>query len=233
MLMSGAQARRWSDQFPARLRDLWAEIRWFARALGNADSDDERAAATQSFLYAVGNFKRQAPIFVALQPSLVEDTWEADKEVSLWGVGTLSRDARESWNLLDDVPGIGVPTATTALSALWPSRHSIFDVLTVRAATALRGAFGKWDGPISGEMSAASSPPGFNRASWLTWDVYRWYREDCVVATAKTTGVSPQMVERALFQVIRWQFDNRPAARDESWQTYCERLARCLEIDPS
>ncbi len=233
MLMNADQARRWSEQFPARLRELWSGIRSFARALSSVDSEDARAAATQSFLYAVGNFKRQAPIFIPQQPAEVDEAWEAEDQVSLWGVGTLSRDVHESWKLLDDIPGIGVPTATTALSALWPSRHAIFDVLTVQAATALSGAVGKWDGPISEQMSAVTSPPGFNRASWLTWDMYQWYREDCVVATAKAAGVSPQTVERALFQVIQWQFENHRAARDESWQAYGERLASYLDIDPS
>ncbi len=231
MLMTTDQAERWSQAYPSRLTDLWAGVRSFAVSLDAAESHEERTSTTQAFLFAAGNFKRQTPIFVS--PSNEPDVaWEAKEDVSLEGVGTVVRDDFDSWRCLDNVPGIGVSTATTLLSALWPDSHAIFDVLTVQAATALRGAAGHWDGPISPGAAISMSPPHFGRGKWLTWDCYRWYRGDCVLPRAEDTSLPPQTIERALFQVIQWQFRNDPAPPNETWDAYGRRLVVCLEREP-
>lgn len=233
MLITPDQAHRWSQMFPEQLADLWSGIRSCAQAMDRAEADKERALATHSFLLAVGNFKRHTPIFVAPATNAPDESWEAEPEVFVWKVGTLCRDVADSWLSLDAVQGIGVPTASTVLSALWPTSHAIFDALTVQAATALRGASGHWDGPISPTEATSESPPHFERKKWISWDCYRWYRDDCILTCAESNGVSPQTIERALFQVIRWQFINDPAPPNETWDAYGQRLIRCLASLPA
>lgn len=232
-MLTREQVHKWNSQFPPQLETLWQGIRVFARRLADVVTEEQGAEGTQAFLFSVGNFKRQAPLFPGPLPKEVAPSWQADETVDLWGVGRLSRDDPISWERLTDVSGIGVPTATTVLSALWPEIHAIFDVLTVQSATALRGASGHWDGPIGAKDARVPSPPRFDRATWLTWECYSWYRESCIVATARALGVPPQQVERTLFLAIRWQFDNRAAPREESWEAYGKRLRACLDAQPS
>ena len=79
------QIEAWADRFPERLQQLWEGIRFFAKAVEQSD-DDHLPAATHSFLYAVGNFKRQSPVVPTARPAEVfRNPWEARSEVELGG----------------------------------------------------------------------------------------------------------------------------------------------------
>jgi hypothetical protein len=151
----------------------------------------------------------------------------------MWKGITVERDVPESWEGLDSIPGIAIPTATTVLAALWPSAHAILDRLTVQGATALRGATGFWDGPVSPDAAKSSDPPLFDRANWLNWSTYGWYRERCILPTSDYVGVAPQKVERAVFELMRWQLSRDPSPIDEPWETYGHKLVRLLKSEPA
>lgn len=219
----------WANRFPRGTRGLWQGIRACARRLAESDAQD-LPAATHAFLYAVGNFKRQSPIFPAGWDEEAAD-WEAPPSVDLWEGIALSRDDDQTWEQLTLIRGIGIPTATTVLAALWPKTHAVFDVMTVQAAVALRAAAGHWDGPVPAEAAASNAPPRFNRRTWLTWTTYRWYRDHCILPTATAVGTSAQDVERAWFELMRWSVRHLDVPSNESWADYGARLRQLL-LDP-
>lgn len=136
------QIEAWADGFPPGTDQLWQGIRLLARRVEEAN-DEDLPVATHSFLYSVGNFKRTTPIFpAALDTPAVPESWEALPELTLWEGMKISRNDAATWSQLESIYGIGIPTATTILAALWPSEHAVFDRLTVQAAVGLRGAGG-------------------------------------------------------------------------------------------
>jgi len=117
----------------------WEDIRYLARLVFAACQQSDKTAALSRWhhlLLAVGNYKRQAGMVTP--PNIAPKGFESSPAPTSQFVvpGTeeaLDRDDAESWKVLTDmtrgkVKGLGVPTATTLLSALWPEDHLILDV---------------------------------------------------------------------------------------------------------
>ena len=106
------------------------------------------------------------------------------------GFGRLVRGDVDSWRRLNQIPGLGIPTASCLLAALWPDDHAIMDVLDRRAAVAL-------------QIGRHSHNDQRLDTTWLPsneWQFYEWLRET-VTLTAQAAGGKPVMVERALYVV--------------------------------
>jgi hypothetical protein len=89
-----------------------------------------------------GNFKRQTAISLPKLQDPPDATHAAGGQVSFrievkgeWK--TVTRDDADSWEHLTGIDGIGVATATTVLSALWPGSHVIADRRDMVAAIGL------------------------------------------------------------------------------------------------
>jgi hypothetical protein len=142
-------------------------------------------------LLAVGNFKRQAgdihlPIEFASQEMAPQSEW---LELP-GGFGRLVRGDVDSWRRLTQIPGLGIPTASCLLAALWPDDHAIMDVLDRRAAVALQvGRHSHNDQRLDTTCLPSNE-----------WQFYEWFRET-VTLTAQAAGGKPVMVERALYVV--------------------------------
>ena len=184
---------------------LWKDVGVFAARV-HEESDD---MAWHHLLMAVGNFKRQTPIFTGLLPRDVFVTRKPEvtafDEISQPFV--VGCEDHSSWELVDRIPGLGVPTTTTVLAALWPDRHAILDRKVRRMALALAGSQGDW----------SFVGPDETKSPDMTWDLYGWYRE-CVVATAAEAGLAVHAVERALFFLD----DEMPRDESRTWSKLAE-----------
>lgn len=221
----------WAQQFSGSLLHLWDGIRSSAKTVVESGPDD-LGRNTDAFLFGVGNFKRQSPIHPpGGNQNNVPTAWEAPRSVELWGGISVARDDAATWCTLTSIRGVGVPTATTILAALWPTRHGILDVLTVQVAVGLLGRAGDWGGPVPENDAHSSSPPRFNRTTWLTWPTYSWYRAG-LSRIASGHQATVQEAERAFFELAKWQFRHQPAPQQESWADYGERLEEILASPP-
>lgn len=140
-------------------------------------------------LLAVGNFKRQAgDIHLPVDMGDLATGPRAKSLVLPGGLGQLHRDDVASWQRLDQIPGLGIPTASCLLAALWPDSHAIMDVLDRRAAVGVQvGRRSRNDR----RLNAASIP---SRKWWF----YDWFRRT-VTLTAQAADCEPVLVERALY----------------------------------
>jgi hypothetical protein len=171
----------------------WRNIRALACRLLDAPADRSQGCDVEVFhhlMLAIGNFKRQAgDIHLAVE---VADYLPARQSASLvlpGSLGRLDRDDPASWQALADrVPGLGIPTTTCLLAALWPDRHAIMDVYDRRAVVGLQvGRRSRND-----ERLDNASAPGH------AWWFYGWFRTT-VMLTADTADCELVQVERALF----------------------------------
>jgi hypothetical protein len=118
----------------------WQNITVLAsRLFDTVDSQGRSDAETfHHLLMAVGNFKRQAgdihlPVDFAGSVSK-----QRPKSLMLPGdLGRLECDKVAAWQRLKGIPGLGIPTASCLLAALWPDSHVIMDVRDRRAAIGL------------------------------------------------------------------------------------------------
>lgn len=170
----------------------WQNIRVLAdRLLGTPNS--EQPCDQELFhhlMLAVGNFKRQAgDIHLAVEIADYFATRQSASLVLPGNLGRLERDNPASWQALAGrVPGLGIPTTTCLLAALWPDHHAIMDIYDRRAAVGLQiGQRSKND-----ERLGTASAPG------NAWWFYSWFR-GTVTLTAHTAGCEVVQVERALF----------------------------------
>ena len=110
----------------------------FVTELGNSErvNDKELTYRWNHLLMAVGNFKRQGgtmiePISIGPDPVVAN----APLEFTIPGIGKAIRaDEKASacsgsslgptWIHVSEIQGLGVPTASTLMSALWPGKHS-------------------------------------------------------------------------------------------------------------
>lgn len=181
----------WSGRLSAGYGRLWADLRHLATKVASSPDD---GYAWNHFVLAVGNYKRQTEIYAFLPKGVAKAEAEPLPDV-VKAVGRdgdwfdLGRDDEASWQELDHINGVGVPTATTILAALWPDHHAILDVRAMRVSLALAGASDDWQV----EPEATKSPE-------ITWQRYSWYRKQ-VLATSAKTGKSVLQIERTLFML--------------------------------
>jgi hypothetical protein len=204
----------------------WQNIRALADRLLDAP-DSSQPCDLEIFhhlMLAVGNFKRQAgDIHLAVE---IADYLPARQSASLvlpGDLGRLERDNAASWQALAArVPGLGIPTTTCLLAALWPDYHVIMDVYDRRAAVGLQ--VGRRSG--NDERLDTASAPGH------AWWFYSWFRTT-VTLTAHTAGCELVQVERALF-VLGSATGRELAVKSEggwTWSQYyhmaVSEIARC------
>jgi hypothetical protein len=169
----------------------WRNIRILASRLPDAHErcDPE---TFHHLLLAVGNFKRQAgdihlPVELAGYVAERQPGWL----VLPGDLGRLDRDVPATWKRLEErVPGLGIPTTTCLLAALWPAHHAIMDVYDRRAAVALQ----------IGRRSQNDRRLDTARIPSHEWWFYDWFRQT-LICTADTVGCEPVLVERALYVV--------------------------------
>ena len=200
------QIRTLANSFPSGSDRLWQDIRVLARLLVPANP-----VAWHHFLLAVGNFKRQTQVAHYLPKQECEPRPELPKSIRVFDSEgndfELRSDDANSWRRLDDAHGIGVPTATTILAALWPDDHAILDRRVIRTSLALTGTAGNW----------ATGRHG-TKTPMATWPLYDWF-----IATAKrttTADVSLGQVERALYRLDQAV----PAVKGRMWDELAKDL---------
>ena len=112
------------------------------------------------------------------------------------GLGRLDIGDPDSWRALTEIDRLGVPTATTVLSALWPQRVVIVDRRDSQAAIALhKGASFKGNPDLD-------NADALNRDSSceMYWKFNEWF-QDVHVTVEAATGCTRLDIERALFVV--------------------------------
>lgn len=140
-------------------------------------------------LMAVGNFKRQAgDIHLPIDFAYLAAKRRGKSFVLPRGLGRLERDNMASWQRLKRIPGLGIPTASCLLAALWPDSHAIMDVYDRRAAIGLKVGRRSHD---EQRLDAARIPSH-------EWWFYNWFRRT-VTLTAQAADCEPVSVERALY----------------------------------
>ena len=112
------------------------------------------------------------------------------------GTANVTCEDQDTWSHLTEIPGLGVPTATAVLAALWPDKHMIIDLRDTRAALGL-GAGTLWnvDGLENAELPDRRTGP--------YWDLYGNWLRPKVLATATAISGRPRDVEKALYQLDR------------------------------
>jgi hypothetical protein len=204
---------RWGTGDEASWKPIWEDIEYLAdRFLAGAEELSPAVdSAWHHLLLAVGNFKRQAPITPTI--TLTPTAWAARPDrlngFFIPGSGSwVQQEEPETWpHLTDGIKGLGVPTATTLLSALWPGSHMILDRRDIRAAVGI-GPAKSWKGR---ELDDAWLPDLYD------WEWYSWLR-DSIFATE---GLDAVMVERALYVLDRTTQSR--LGDNWKWHEYSER----------
>ncbi len=158
---------------------------------------DQTCALWHHLVLAVGNFKRQAPIRIALFLPEVDGT----SRPSFTPPGRerpLGETDLESWRALErDVRGFGVPTTSTLLSALWPHSHAVIDRFAFRAAVGLRAFAGRYS--RGGTVGPENMKPLGDTVTWSDYSEYRRW----IIRTSDAIGKEAVLVERTLFHIGR------------------------------
>jgi hypothetical protein len=215
-------AAKWGGPGSVRAR-AWADIKALA-TIFMACSSTDTYAATRSWhhlVMAVGNFKRSAgtilppPIRDAPMTADTSNRQRCSVPLAQGATWALGRDDPITWQRLTETIGLGPPTATTLLAALWTDNHVIMDRRAAQAAIGL-AASTTWNVTGVGHYNLPARD----------WQFYAdWYRPT-LLHTAQTLSCPPVMVERAMFCLDgqlakllkhrRWTWsDYRPAA--EEW----------------
>ena len=216
--MTGDQIRQLAGDWEAR--SLWRQVEWAADdwwASQNGEEDQSRAWVR--LLLAVGNFKRQAPIRDLPEPPVA--VWAQRTRPSAIALpvtaSSLGCADEQSWRHLTELHGLGVPTSTTLLSALWPGCHVVIDLLSRQAAVGLA---------LDEPQGWFAEPSGTGALPSISWAHYVWYR-NVVVRTAQVSHTSAAAVERALF-VLAKHGRRRRKAPARTWLEYRAALERQL-----
>ncbi len=202
----------WAAAFSADGRMRWEDCIRLADRFWMTPEDPDRHVAWHHLLMAVGNFKRQSPIHLSgLLVPLLDTSSPRPAEVAVPpGQSRLSRDTRQTWSTLTDIRGIGIATATTLMSALWPGTHVIIDRRAWTAAVGLQAS--------EGLTTGQATPDGRKRLPDITWEDYGDYLA-WVQATAGANAIEPRAVERTLYVL-----GNEPESASRSWKEYGARL---------
>ncbi len=199
---------------------LWNDICWLAERFLASDESNARAVAWHHLVLAIGNFKR--PTGRRLRPAHLSPrpSGSSSERAPTLLVPGLDRPVMvtdiATWRCLaESIPGAGVATTTTLLSALWPGDHIVFDWRVHAAANALR-------------IGAAMEPtPGVTPESTVgateTFEDYRLVRK-WVVKTAMRVGAKPVDIERALYRLSQ----GVPDEPGRTWMQYATAVAERL-----
>jgi hypothetical protein len=165
-----------------------------SRLFGTLDAQGQCDPETfHHLLVAVGNFKRQAGD-IHLAVDFADLAAERGESLVLPGdLGRLDRDDVASWQRLKRIPGLGIPTASCLLAALWPGSHAIMDVLDRWAVIGL-------------QVGRRSHNDRRLDTAWIPsreWWFYDWFRQT-VTLTAQAAHCEPVSVERALYVLGAW-----------------------------
>jgi hypothetical protein len=215
-----------------RFDELWADIVALAEDVWTTAAGPSQGFQRNwhHFLMAVGNFKRQTPVFVpgprinALNqgaPVVGRTQLVVPVGIGFYTLvqGANAQPATTYWPTTNwaawtaHVHGFGTPTATTALSALWPGSHVIVDVRDLRATIGLLVANG-----------SNVVPGNSNQGVDTDWDEYGWFRQ-LLVEEAVRLEVTLLELERALFlgdQLVPRAFGTR------SWTAYGAALRQAI-----
>jgi hypothetical protein len=227
-------AERWRDNGDSKWVDVKRVVSRFYEELSNItrSNDEELLFRWNHLLMVVGNFKRQGP--TSIWPAPIPDVVNAplrpvpDQIDVPYDNLSFRRDDQPvsgqtftSWRNLQTINGIGVPTATTLLSALWPGHHFVLDIRDVRAGVGL----------IVGPTWTQRDEDSFALPSERDWEWYGWLRE-CLLQTVARTDLELFEVERALYildrQVLREL--NKTYGKDEwVWSQYEPAAHRVAE----
>ena len=197
-LLDGATVLRFSRR--SRWSN-WPNVRWAARQfwstqLSAAEDAPERQATWHHLVMTAGNFKRQTPIYLPDLPQGPDSADDADAPLSFtFEVDgrnqTVKRDSPDSWEHLSAITGIGVATATTVLSALWPGWHVIADRRDLGVGIGLA-----YEEAASEGLLRTAGYEG----ETVSWPRYRWFRPK-VIARAAAIDVEAFEVERAMYEI--------------------------------
>lgn len=228
--LAGVQVTRLATSWVSagHWRQAWSDIEILAQRFLEGDPDENGMAtlAWHHLLLAVGNFKRRGGLIVPARLRSPRAVGTCPDEITIPGAaGELARLACEesaTWPRLTETPGLGVPTATTVLSALWPSRHVIIDTRDTRAALGL-GAGTLWDveGLDDAEFPDISTDDRY-------WALYREWFRPTILATAGSGR--PLDVEKALFHLDELTMPGLPGGRQWTWSAYRDEALRHLDI---
>lgn len=180
----------------------WHNVQWTARKFWDTQRSSsvedawKRQAAWHHFVMTAGNFKRQTPISLQGLPAVADMAHDTDDRLrfAIEANGehkTVERDNPESWKYLTEITGMGVATATTVLSAIWPRWHVIADRRAIGVGIGLA-----YDEAFRERLLRTAGYHG----STVSWERYRWFRPK-VIARAKTIGVQAVDMERAMYQI--------------------------------
>jgi hypothetical protein len=194
---------------------------WAAQWSISAGDAWERQATWHHLVMTAGNFKRQAPISLPDLPDSPNAGHAAGDDrcftIEVKGKpATVERKNPDSWEHLTDILGMGVATATTVLSALWPGYHVIADQRDIGAAIGL--AYNE----ASREKLLKTA--GYDGET-VSWKRYRWFRPK-LIAKAEAIGVEAVHVERALYGIDLATETNIKTP----WDEYRHKLCRVLNV---
>jgi hypothetical protein len=213
-----ALSSAWDPTASQKWHQAWSDILWLAQMFlaSSAEPGPDTTTAWHHLLMAVGNFKRSAGLIVPASLSTPSPTFTPPGTFTIPGnsEAVVARDDFASWQTLTRVPGLGVPTATTLLSALWPGHHVIIDIRDSRASVGISADAG-WDAQRLGDCDLPD-----RTTDGKYWEFYEWFLP-VIVATAGTHS-APVEVERALYALDMWTRRVLPAERQWTWTRYRE-----------
>jgi hypothetical protein len=205
-----------------------ADLRTVANAFAEAVMHSRSAPVIEQrwhhLLMTAGNFKRQAPINLGFQ---LQPVAPVPCPPFLLPGGPPSLPMITStcgYEALDDITGIGVPTATTILSVLWPDEHLIVDRFDIYATVGL--ALARRSGPV----------PQAALKAWtqgtISWGDYEWFRSTVNQTRRRfhPGDVSLLHLEKALFQL--YQLVPPATRKSDQWAPFVVDLGRVLQRCP-
>lgn len=208
---------------------VWPNILWVAEQFWQAQSNgavEERLETWHHLVMSVGNFKRQGGTQICLLEAVPagkslaasENRPESCRVQLMSGGVVLQRDEPATWARLNEVKGLGLATATTLLSALWPGTHAIMDRRDLNAAIALS---------FAETVNQGCVDPGSRKGIQVSWNRYQWLREKLLAKTAELSVADQEIrlvdVERALYALDR-RVERVKAQPTYSWSEYAEAL---------
>lgn len=148
--------------------------------------------AVVTLLCAVGNFKRQAPIFLGAPATEVEEQQASPAPIELVGLQPdVTVDAEpEAVQTLTQVTGIGTATATAVLAGLYPRDHAIMDRRSAPVAAAWARAL---ELDVPGPHRYDNAPALVSDAAYMDW------YHGLVHALAAQVGTDIRRIERVCF----------------------------------